>query len=136
AIVSAEPLLASAVAASAQARRELRGDLDTVLGKALKKKPGERYRTADAFADDLSRWLSGRPVQAQPDSFVYRMRKFVRRNAVGVGAAAAVCVALTAGAAVALWQAGEARGGEGGARAGEEVVGSPLGPGRSHPTPG
>ena len=109
AIVSAEPLLASTVATSAGARRELRGDLDTVLGKALKKKPAERYRTADAFADDLSRWLSGRPVQAQPDSFVYRARKFVRRNALGVGAAAAVCVALTAGAAVALWQAGKAR---------------------------
>src|SRR5262249_58766089 len=135
AIVSAEPLLASAVAASAQARRELRGDLDTVLGKALKKKPGERYRTADAFADDLSRWLSGRPVQAQPDSFVYRMRKFVRRNAVGVGAAAAVCVALTAGAAGALWPAGGARAGKSGAAERERSLASLPPQPPPHPTP-
>ena len=109
AIASAEPLLASEVAGAAGARRELRGDLDTVLGKALKKQPAERYRTADALADDLQRWLSGRPVEARPDSFLYRAGKFVRRNALGVGAAAAVCAALAAGAAVALWQGGKAR---------------------------
>jgi eukaryotic-like serine/threonine-protein kinase len=75
------------------------GDLDTVLAKALRKAPGERYPTVAAFADDLRRYLRQEPVSARPDSLAYRARKFVARHRGGV-AAAALAVALLAGGAL------------------------------------
>ena len=48
-----------------------------MIGKALKREPAERYQSAAAFADDLERYLEDQPVQAQPDSRAYRLRKFV-----------------------------------------------------------
>ena len=56
----------------ASRQRLLRGDLDTIVLKALKKNPEERYATVNAFADDLQRYLDGRPVLARPDSTSYR----------------------------------------------------------------
>jgi serine/threonine-protein kinase len=94
----------------------LRGDLDTIVLKALKKEAGERYATAQLFADDLRRYLAGEAVLAQPDSTWYRTGKFVRRNWLAVGAAAAVVVALAVGLGVALWQAQVARTSESHAR--------------------
>jgi eukaryotic-like serine/threonine-protein kinase len=88
---------------------KLAGDLDTILLKALKKKPSDRYETAAAFAADLKRYLSGEAVDAQPDSNWYRLRKLIGRNKLAVGSAAAVMVALIAGAGVATWQAQQAR---------------------------
>lgn len=90
-------------------RKKLAGDLDTIVLKALKKAPAERYPTAAALREDVMRFLDGRPVLATPDSFAYRARKFVGRNRLAVGAAAAILLALLAGLAVALWQAAEAR---------------------------
>jgi eukaryotic-like serine/threonine-protein kinase len=89
--------------------RNLRGDLDTIVLKALKKEPGERYATAAAFADDLDRYLRGDPVVARPDSAGYRLRKFAIKHRLAVGAAAAVVLALAAGLAVASWQLRVAR---------------------------
>jgi eukaryotic-like serine/threonine-protein kinase len=86
-------------------RRALRGDLDTIVSKALKKQPPERYATANALADDITRHLSRRPVLAQPDSVAYRVRKFVARNKLGVSAAALVLLAVLGGAGIAVWQA-------------------------------
>jgi serine/threonine protein kinase len=60
------------------------GDLDTILAKALRKAPNERYQTVAAFADDLTRYLEHKPVSARPDSLAYRARKFVRRNRAAV----------------------------------------------------
>lgn len=108
AVLSQEPRKASDVA-SGPARRALAGDLDTILAKALKKDPAARYATAEAFGDDLVRWLDGRPVVAQPDARAYRLRKFVVRHRVGVAAAAASLAAILAGAGVAVWQAQVAR---------------------------
>ena len=54
------------------------GDLDTVLAKALRKSPAERYQTVAVFADDLRRVLRHEPVSARGDSLGYRARKFVR----------------------------------------------------------
>ena len=68
----------------------LAGDLDNILSKTLKKNPAERYATVTAFADDLRHYLNHEPVTACADSVGYRLRKFVRRNRLGVGAAAAV----------------------------------------------
>ncbi len=61
-------------------RRQLRGDLDTIVGKALKKNPGERYGSVTALADDLQRYLKHQPISARPDTVAYRTAKFVRRN--------------------------------------------------------
>ena len=77
-------------------RRLLRGDLDTIVAKALKKDTEERYGSVAAFADDVRRYLRREPVSARPDTLAYRGAKFVRRHAAAVAAAAAV-LALLAG---------------------------------------
>jgi len=83
----------------------LRNDLDRVLLKALAEEPERRYATADALADDLRRWLDGRPVLAQKPGTGYRLRKFVMRNKLGVAAAAVLAASLVAGVGATLWQA-------------------------------
>jgi serine/threonine protein kinase len=93
----------------AQLMKELRGDLDSIVQKALKKSPADRYGTADTFAQDLERYLSNETVFARPDSAWYRTAKLLRRNKLLVGAVAAVILALSAGLGVALWQASLAR---------------------------
>ncbi|MEO8311027.1 MAG: serine/threonine-protein kinase [Caldimonas sp.] len=94
--------------AAARRGRVLRGDLDTIAAKALKKVPDERYATAAEMADDLRRWLDHLPIGARADSYAYRTRKFVRRHRAGVAAAAAVALALVAGLGGTAWQAVEA----------------------------
>jgi serine/threonine-protein kinase len=89
--------------------RALRGDLDNIAAKALKKLPRERYATVAAFADDLNRYLNDEPVTARPDSRSYRAAKFVQRHRLGVGAASATLLALIAGVIGTTWQAIEAR---------------------------
>lgn len=75
-------------------RRQLRGDLDTIVAKALKKNPAERYNSVAAFADDLRRHLKHEPISARPDTLAYRTTRFVRRNlaAVTLGVSAIVLV--------------------------------------------
>ena len=90
AIVRAEPAQPSDVAEGPW-RTSLRGDLDTIVLKALKKTPEERYLTVHAFVDDIARHLTSRPVLAQPDRLWYRVHKFVARNTLAVGAAGATC---------------------------------------------
>ncbi len=87
----------------------LRNDLDRVLLKALAEEPGQRYPTAEALADDLRRWLDGRPVLAQKPKLGYRLRKFVARNTLGVAATLLLAATLAGGIGATLWQAGEAR---------------------------
>jgi serine/threonine protein kinase/Flp pilus assembly protein TadD len=77
-------------------RRELRGDLDTIVAKALKKRPEERYASVTALAEDLRRYLAAEPILARPDSLAYRAGKFARRNARSLVAAAAAILALVA----------------------------------------
>jgi len=93
----------------ARLRRELEGDLENILQRALKKRPEERYATVAAFADDVRHYLEGEPVLARADSSWYRLRKFAQRNRLAVGAAAAVVCALGIGLAVSLWQLQVAR---------------------------
>ena len=80
-------------------RRQLRGDLDRIVAKAVKKSPAERYPSASAFAEDLQRYLEHKPVRARPDSFGYRTAKFVRRNRVAVAVATTAFVATVVGVA-------------------------------------
>ena len=71
--------------------RLLRGDLDTIVAKALKKNPRERYASVTALADDLQRYLRHEPIAARPDTLAYRATKFVRRNRVVVTFGGANC---------------------------------------------
>jgi eukaryotic-like serine/threonine-protein kinase len=103
-VLSSDVRAPSTLTRESATARSLRGDLDTIVLKALKKEPGERYATAAAFADDLDRYLRGDPVVARPDSAGYRLRKFAFKHRLAVGAAAAVVLALAAGLAVASWQ--------------------------------
>ena len=77
-------------------RRTLRGDLDAIVAKALKKEAADRYASVTALADDLQRYLCDEPIAARPGSVPYRAAKFVRRHAAGVATTAAVVV-LVAG---------------------------------------
>ena len=84
-------------------------DLDLILLKALRKEPDRRYTTADQFAEDIQRFLDGRPVLAADDNFAYRASKFVGRHRVAVVAGIAVAGAIAAGTAATAWQAQVAR---------------------------
>jgi len=108
AVVETDPPLASEAlasltdAASAEKRattpdklaRTLRGDLDTIIARALKKKPQERYASVAAFGDDLRRYLAHEPIAARPDTFSYRLRKYARRHRVGVAVSTAFVLLL------------------------------------------
>ncbi len=110
AILKADIPRASGVATLDPAEaRQLRGDLDAILAKAMRRDPTRRYASVQAFADDIERHLAGEPVLAQPPSRGYLIRKFVRRHRFGVAAATAVALALGIGTAVSMWQAGIAR---------------------------
>jgi serine/threonine-protein kinase len=85
------------------------GDLETIVRKALKKSPRERYESATAFADDLQRYLRHQPISARPDSFAYRAAKFVRRNRAAAVLAALALVGTAAGVAGTVVQARTAR---------------------------
>jgi tetratricopeptide (TPR) repeat protein/tRNA A-37 threonylcarbamoyl transferase component Bud32 len=100
---------ASAVAKTTEGQRELRGDLDNILQKALSKEPERRYSGVSALAEDLRRYLAGRPVYARAATLGYRSAKFVRRNKVGVAAAAIVLLTLIGGIIATTWQARLAR---------------------------
>jgi tetratricopeptide (TPR) repeat protein/tRNA A-37 threonylcarbamoyl transferase component Bud32 len=89
--------------------RTLRGDLDVIVMTALQREPSRRYATAAAFADDLRRWLDGRPIAARADTAMYRAAKFVRRHRIGVAASVVAALSLLGGFGVAVWQAREAR---------------------------
>jgi len=89
--------------------RLLRGDLDTIVAKALKKNPQERYGSVTALADDLNRYLRHEPISARPDTLAYRAGKFVRRNRAVVALAGLTFVATTAGMVGTMVQARRAR---------------------------
>ena len=74
-----------------QVRKQLRGDLDAIVAKALRKRPEERYATAAAIAADLRRYLDHDPVTARSGASAYRLRKFARRyRAAVIGTSAAM----------------------------------------------
>ncbi|MHC1763343.1 MAG: protein kinase [Verrucomicrobiia bacterium] len=83
----------------------VRGDLDWIVMKCLEKDRTRRYETANGLAADIQRHLDHEPVVARPQSTTYRVRKFVRRNKLMVGAAATVAAALVLGMLVSTWQA-------------------------------
>ena len=100
-----DKLMLTGTSESGKNARRIRGDLDTVLLKALKKDPRQRYATAQAFADDLKRYLAFEPITAKPDSEWYRITKFARRNRLAMAAAALFGIAVSVGVASTLHQA-------------------------------
>ena len=116
AIRTADPICPSRAAvkeASATARgttvkalaTALRGDMDAIILKALKKAPADRYRTADAFSEDIERFMAGEPIAARPAGSWYRTRKFVSRHRISVGVSAVALAAVIATAATAMLEA-------------------------------
>jgi eukaryotic-like serine/threonine-protein kinase len=102
AILTCEPLRPSDAVRDRSLLRALRGDLDVIVMKALKKNPDERFATVNSFAEDVVRYLSGRPVYAQRDSAWYRFRKFTARNRVASAAGAALLTAIVGLAVLAV----------------------------------
>ncbi len=89
--------------------RQCEGDIDQIVARALAEEPTRRYRTAQALADDVRRYLRHEPVAAHADTLGYRTRKFVRRHRVPVASGVLAAAALVSGTGVALWQAQTAR---------------------------
>ena len=78
--------------------RALRGDLDTIVLKALSRDPARRYPSAQALRDDLDRYLNNRPINARPDAFSYRARKWVQRNRLSAAIALLAALGLSVAA--------------------------------------
>ncbi|MGA7307307.1 MAG: serine/threonine-protein kinase, partial [Rhodothermales bacterium] len=76
------------------AGRNVSGDLETIILKALQKEPSQRYHSVEQFSEDIGRYLSGEPISARPPTLGYRSRKFVQRHRFGVGAATLVAMLL------------------------------------------
>ncbi len=99
--LSTTGLLPDVAASRGQERGKLsglvRGELDWIVMKALEKDRNRRYETASAFAADVDRYLQNEPVVARGVSTAYRLRKFIRRNRVGVLAGSAIAAALLLG---------------------------------------
>lgn len=83
----------------------LKGDLDNIILRALRKEPERRYASVEQFAEDIRRHLDGLPVSARPDTFAYRSAKFVRRHRAGVTVVALVLIGLVIALATVAWQA-------------------------------
>jgi eukaryotic-like serine/threonine-protein kinase len=85
--------------------KQLDGDLDTVCLKALKKKPEERYATVAAFANDITRWLNGYPIETRSDGSWYVVRKYLARHRTVVALSALAIFAMVTGTIVSVIQA-------------------------------
>ena len=107
-VLDGEPPLASSAVQHKAIARALRGEIDAILGKALKRAPALRYVSVDALAQDIERHLHGERVLAQPDSAWYRIRKTALRHRIGIAAASTVLATMFVGAGAALVQARKA----------------------------
>lgn len=90
-------------------QHSLRGDLDNIALKALRKEPERRYQSVEAFADDIERYLKGLPIEARPNTLKYRAEKYFKRHKIGVLAASLILLSLIGGIVVSVWQAQVAR---------------------------
>jgi tetratricopeptide (TPR) repeat protein/predicted Ser/Thr protein kinase len=100
-----QPIVPPSAVAPVDTRRQIRGDLDTIVLRALEKDPARRYASVEALAEDLRRYRAGRPILARRPTYRYRARRFVQRHAVAVAAGVLLALSLLAGAAASLWQA-------------------------------
>ncbi len=104
-VCDVDPAPASTVSAP-DVQSTLRGDLDIIVAKAMRKAPRDRYATVVDLATDLRAWAEGRPVSAAPPVWTYRLRRFVGRHAAAVAAATILALAIVGGGVATAWQAG------------------------------
>lgn len=100
-----EPQRPSVAATDASTSRKLRGDLDNIVLKALRKEPARRYPSVEQFSDDIRRHLQGLPVRARKDTAAYRAAKFIQRHKLAVAAATILVLMLCGGIAAISWEA-------------------------------
>lgn len=84
--------------------RQLKGDLDTIILKAMKNEPERRYDSAEQLGADIQLYLSGRPVLAYPDSWIYRSQKFIHRHTAGFTTAIAFLLLVIGYGFTITWQ--------------------------------
>jgi len=89
--------------------RQLRGDLDAIVQRCMRKSPGDRYATVDALRADLRRWRARHPVEARRGSRGYALRRWLWRHRFGMAATVLLFAALLGGLGAALWQARRAQ---------------------------
>ena len=84
----------SAVVAERSTQQQLQGDLDNITLHAMRKEPERRYHSVSGFAEDVRRYLHGQPIEARPNTAVYRVQRFLARRGVGLRTAVAAAVVL------------------------------------------
>jgi eukaryotic-like serine/threonine-protein kinase len=89
----------------ARLQRFLRGEVDSIVGMAMRKDPERRYSSAEQLAADLDRHLGGKPVLASKDTWLYRTRKFIGRHKLAVAASTVAVITLAAFATITFIQA-------------------------------
>jgi non-specific serine/threonine protein kinase/serine/threonine-protein kinase len=117
AITEQEPVRPSAAIAESgehskfeiRSSKLLKGDLDNIVLKAMRKEPQRRYASAEQFSNDIGRHLANLPVIARPDTASYRAGKFIVRHSIGVATAGLIVITLVAGVVATSWQARVAR---------------------------
>lgn len=109
AILTAEPAKPSSKAATTGIRNQLKGDLDAIILKSIRKNPEDRYRGITEFLDDLQHYRHNLPVHARRDSTYYRINKFFKRHKKGIAVAAGVVSLLIGLTSFYTWQVAKER---------------------------
>jgi serine/threonine protein kinase len=105
-ITETEPQKPSELVSNIQiSPKQLKGDIDNIIAKALSKETERRYKTVEQFSTDIWRFIDGIPVLARPATFGYQANKFFKRNRIAVIAAFLIAASLIGGIAIAIWQA-------------------------------
>ncbi len=84
---------------------QMKGDVDNIVLKALRKEPEHRYASVEQFSEDIGRFLSGLPIQARAATFGYRAGKFISRNRAAAALSALILLTLVGGIITTSWQA-------------------------------
>lgn len=102
--------------------RGLRGDIETIVFKAMEKDPDRRYQSASDLARDIERYLNDEPINARPPSVIYQVRKFARRNRAAFAATVAVAIAMVLATIISISFAVQAKFSEARATQAEQIA--------------